>query len=224
MNWGNIRGTFYTYGGLFQIRTQWFELVPVFGKFELSPFEIKIRTHAFELITVPCCEAPLRLCVDVLRQNPFNCDKNVDNFGSVPLPARQGLALPGPGAPFGPFFWICNFFVKFLIFEYCKREYLTLGSLFAIFEPWIWRRLGPVPACYYFLLFFFFFSFNQNWIVVINQRLKKRFFIHHVPPARATDKKTLTKIGNKKNWFFGASIFFNFFRGNQWYSVRFCPD
>ena len=30
-----------------------FELVPVFGKFELSPFEIKIQTFAFELITVP---------------------------------------------------------------------------------------------------------------------------------------------------------------------------
>ena len=41
------------------------------------------------------------------------------------------------------------FFEKFSFFEYCKREYLTLGSLFAIFEPWIWRRLGPVPACYF---------------------------------------------------------------------------
>ena len=40
-------------------------------------------------------------------------------------------------APLGPFF-------AFSIFEYCK---LTLGSPFAIFEPWIWRRLGPVPAC-----------------------------------------------------------------------------
>ena len=38
-----------------------------------------------------------------------------------------------------------------MIFEYCKREYLTLGSLFAIFEPWIWRRLGPVPACFFYL-------------------------------------------------------------------------
>ena len=28
---------------------------------------------------------------------------------------------------------------------------MTLGSLFAIFEPWIWRRLGPVPACFYFI-------------------------------------------------------------------------
>ena len=28
---------------------------------------------------------------------------------------------------------------------------------------------------------------------------RKRFFIHHVPPARATDKKTQTKIGNNKN-------------------------
>ena len=65
--------------------------------------------------------------------------------------ARQGLALAGPGAPLGP---VCNFskkkfFEKFSIFEYCKREYLTLGSLFAIFEPWIWGRLGPVPACFY---------------------------------------------------------------------------
>ena len=25
---------------------------------------------------------------------------------------------------------------------------MTLGNLFAIFEPWIWRRLGPVPACF----------------------------------------------------------------------------
>ena len=92
---------------------------------------------------------------DVLRQNPFNCDKNVDNCGSVPLSARQGLALAGPGAPLGPFFEYVIFskkifFVKFLIFEYCKREYLTLGSLFAIFEPWMWRRLGPVPACFTF--------------------------------------------------------------------------
>ena len=53
MNWGNIRGTFYTYGGLFKNRAQRFELVPVCEKFELSPFEIKIRTNAFELITVP---------------------------------------------------------------------------------------------------------------------------------------------------------------------------
>ena len=58
---------------------------------------------------------------------PFNCDKNVDNFGSVPLLARQSVHFFG-----------------FSIFEYCK---LTPGSPFAIFEPWIWRRLGPVPAC-----------------------------------------------------------------------------
>ena len=51
--------------------------------------------------------------------------------------ARQGLALACPGAPLGPFF-------GFLIFEYCR---LTLGSPFAIFEPCIYRRLGPVPAC-----------------------------------------------------------------------------
>ena len=49
------------------------------------------------------------------------------------------------------FFWVCNFFEKFFFkkfrFSSTVKEYLTLGSLFAIFEPWIWRRLGPVPAC-----------------------------------------------------------------------------
>ena len=28
---------------------------------------------------------------DVLRQNPFNCDKNDDKFGSVPLSARHSV-------------------------------------------------------------------------------------------------------------------------------------
>ena len=39
------------------------------------------------------------------KGSSFNCNKNVDNFGSVPLLARQGLALAGPGAPLSPFFW-----------------------------------------------------------------------------------------------------------------------
>ena len=81
---------------------------------------------------------------DVLRQNPLNCDKNVDNFGSVPLSARHSVHF------FEYVIFRKIFFVKFSIFEYCKREYLTLGSLFAIFEPWIWRRLGPVAACYFY--------------------------------------------------------------------------
>ena len=85
------------------------------------------------------CETIFRKFVFSPKGPPFNCDKNVDNFGSVPLLARQGLALAGPGAPLGPFF-------GFSIFEYYK---LTLGSPFAIFEPWIWRRLGSVPACYF---------------------------------------------------------------------------
>ena len=48
------------------------------------------------------------------------------------------FSAPGARGPLGPFF-------GFSIFEYCK---LTLGSPFAIFEPWIWLRLGPVPACF----------------------------------------------------------------------------
>ena len=85
------------------------------------------------------CETFFRKFVFSPKGPPFTCDKNVINFGSVPLLARQELALAGPGAPLGPFFF------AFSIFEYCK---LTLGSPFAIFEPRIWRRLGPVPACF----------------------------------------------------------------------------
>ena len=47
-------------------------------------------------------------------------------------------------------FLVCNFFKKNsknFRFSTTVKEYLTLGSLFAIFEPWIWRRLGPVPIC-----------------------------------------------------------------------------
>ena len=69
--------------------------------------------------------------------------------------ARQGLALASPGAPLGPIFLVCNFFKKNFSknfrFSTSVKEYLTLGSLFAIFEPWIWRRLGPVPACFDYL-------------------------------------------------------------------------
>ena len=85
------------------------------------------------------CETFIRKFAFSPKGSPFNCDKNDENFGSVPLSARQ---LEGPE-------YVCFsnfFFVKFSIIEYCKREYLTLGSLFAIFEPLIWRRLGPVSV------------------------------------------------------------------------------
>ena len=55
------------------------------------------------------CETYLRKFVFSPKGPPFNCDKNVDNFGSVPLLARQGLALAGPGAPLCPFFWVFDF-------------------------------------------------------------------------------------------------------------------
>ena len=37
---------------------------------------------------------------------------------------------------------------------YCRREYLTLSSPFAIFEPSIWRRLVSFPACFTFCITF----------------------------------------------------------------------
>ena len=40
------------------------------------------------------------------RVPSFNCDKNVDNFGSVPFSARQG---PLFSAPLGPFFCLFDF-------------------------------------------------------------------------------------------------------------------
>ena len=74
--------------------------------------------------------------------------------------ARQGLA-PGARAsePRRATRSICfeyvifsKIFFKKFRFSSTVKEYLTLGSLFAIFEPWIWRRLGPVPACYIYLV------------------------------------------------------------------------
>ena len=96
------------------------------------------------------CEIFSEICF-FSEGSPLQLRQKCWQFRKCPLLARQGLALAGPGAPLGPFFWVCNFFEnfffkKFLIFEYCKREYLTLGSLFAIFEPLIWRQLGPVPV------------------------------------------------------------------------------
>ena len=66
----------------------------------------------------------------------FNCDNNVANFERVPLLARQGFALTGPGAPFGPFFGFSS-----------TSSTFCYVSAFATFEPWIWHRLMPFPAC-----------------------------------------------------------------------------
>ena len=80
------------------------------------------------------------------------CDRmDVEKPQRVPLSVfRHCETLARPGAPLGPFL-VCNFFKKNFSknfrFSTFVKEYLTLGSLFAIFEPWIWRRLGPVPAC-----------------------------------------------------------------------------
>ena len=70
--------------------------------------------------------------------------------------ARQGLAVASPGASLGPFFNVIFSKKNSKIFRFSTtvNEYLTLGSLFAIFEPWIWRRLGPVPACFFLVGFF----------------------------------------------------------------------
>ena len=69
-----------------------------------------------------------------------------------PSTATKVLTISEVSAPFsasrarasGPRRATRSIFFGFSIFEYCK---LTLGSPFTIFEPRIWRRLGPVPAC-----------------------------------------------------------------------------
>ena len=68
------------------------------------------------------------------------------NSKGFPLSARQGLALAGPGAPLGPFFWVCIFFEKFSISEYCKentwhlKDFLLFLSLGYMAPSWA----GPV--------------------------------------------------------------------------------
>ena len=65
-----------------------------------------------------------------------------------------------------------------------RKSELVLSSTYQILE---WDRNFHNVVRYVHIPLF---SLNQNWIVVINQRfLKKRFCIHHEPPARAADKK-----------------------------------
>ena len=84
-------------------------------------------------------------------------------------------------------FLVCNFFKKNFSknfrFSSTVKEYLTLGSLFAIFEPWIWRRLGPVPACLIYTHLFsiythklFFFNTIRNFDVTSGVKRYIRIF------------------------------------------------
>ena len=63
-------------------------------------------------------------------------------FGTVRLTRDQKISRKK--------FKVFGFFINFSSRGYCRREYLTLWSPFAIFEPWIRRRLGPFMACYIF--------------------------------------------------------------------------
>ena len=56
----------------------------------------------------------------------------------LPFSAPGAHAIGLPVRQFGP---------TFGFFGYCKREYLTPRRPFTIFEPQIWRRLMPFPAC-----------------------------------------------------------------------------
>ena len=82
------------------------------------------------------------------------CDKTPSTATKM-LTISEVSPFQRAGAQLGPFFVYVIFrkkiFVKDSIFEYCKREYLTLCSLFTYVEPWILRRLGPVPACFILL-------------------------------------------------------------------------
>ena len=96
-------------------------------------------------------------------------------FRKCPLSARQGAPVRHSVHFFEYVIFSKKIFVKLSIFEYCKREYLTLGSLFAIFEPWIWRRLRPVPAC-----------FSSLWMV--------QFFVNLFQSFQSSDV-TFSKFG-----------------------------
>ena len=77
------------------------------------------------------------------------CDRmDVEKPQRVPLSVfRHCETLARHSVHFLSIFFEKIIFKKFR-FSITVKEYLTLGSLLAIFEPWIWRRLGPVPACF----------------------------------------------------------------------------
>ena len=100
------------------------------------------------------------------------CDRmDVEKPQRVPPFSFSALWDVSPGAPLGPFFWYVIFSKKKsknFRFSTSVNEYLTLGSLFAIFEPWIWRRLEPVPACLVF--------YRQKWDTLRDVYTKHNFF------------------------------------------------
>ena len=60
------------------------------------------------------------------------------------------------------------FFSIFPSRGYCRRENLTLWSSFAIFELWIWRRLGPFPACWrYIWIQSFYIAYKRKGFLYI---------------------------------------------------------
>ena len=75
---------------------------------------------------------------------PFNCFGYCDRLG-IEKSRRVPLSI---------FFGVVRLFSKFF-FSAVEENTLKLWCPFAIFEPWIWRRLGPVPACSSF-------AFNRN--------------------------------------------------------------
>ena len=91
---------------------------------------------------------------------PLQLRQKCWQFRKCPPFSAPGARASGPRRATRSIFWVI--FSKNFRFSSTVKEYLTLGSLFAIFEPWIWRRLGPFPACFQKQSFILSCSSN-NW-------------------------------------------------------------
>ena len=72
---------------------------------------------------------------------------------------RMGIEKSQRVPPFN-FFRRCETFFK-KNFSAVEENTLKHWCPFAIFEPWIWRRLGPVPACFLYIL---------NWTFIFTRQ------------------------------------------------------
>ena len=99
-----------------------------------------------------------------LRRVPLQLRQKLWQFWKCPPFNASGACASGPRRAT----WFI--FFAFVVFQYCK---LTLGSLFAIFEPWIRRRLGPVPTCCFSLEVVSRRSFSENVRILLLIRQQK---------------------------------------------------
>ena len=122
------------------------------------------------------------------KSPPFNFFRHCETFFRKFFPQKVPLlffccfasewTLESPKwPPFSFFFGTVRFFSEnkhfspFNLLMFCDGIDVEKPQMvpFAVFEPWIWRRLGPVPACFAFLWHCSFIPFyDSRFIIVIS--------------------------------------------------------